>query len=94
MDIGQAVNEMKEGGIVARDGWKGENIYLVLIHSSRSIANTTPLSDIYTEGTEIDGYPYVAMKTADNKTVHWSCSQSDLLAEDWYILDDSDAMPF
>jgi hypothetical protein len=31
--------------------------------------------------------PWVGMKTADNKFVPWLASQTDILAEDWQIID-------
>ena len=30
---------------------------------------------------------YIAMKTADNKFVPWLASQTDMLAEDWMVVD-------
>jgi hypothetical protein len=31
--------------------------------------------------------PFIAMKTADDKVVPWLASQTDLLAEDWELVD-------
>jgi hypothetical protein len=36
------------------------------------------------EGTPI---PWVGMKTADNKFVPWLASQTDILSEDWQIIE-------
>lgn len=66
--IGQAVKEMRDGKAVARAGWNGKSMWLMLqvpdAHSKMSL-------------------PYVYMKTADGKLVPWLCSQTDLLATDW-----------
>jgi Protein of unknown function (DUF2829) len=32
--------------------------------------------------------PYIAMYTTDGTLVPWLCSQTDILAEDWEIIDD------
>lgn len=69
--IGQAVKEMTNGNKVARSGWNGKGMYLMLqvpdINSKISL-------------------PYVYMKTADNFLVPWLCSQTDLLARDWQVV--------
>ena len=31
--------------------------------------------------------PFIAMKTADDKIVPWLCSQTDMLANDWQVVD-------
>ena len=71
MNIGQAVEALRNGCKVARAGWNGKNMYLALqvpdAHSKMSL-------------------PYVYMKTADDKLVPWLCSQTDLLAEDWLVV--------
>ena len=70
--IGFAVEELKNGRRVARKGWNGKNMWLVLFEGSPA------------EGDFVfERLPYVAMKTADEKLVPWLCSQTDLLAEDW-----------
>lgn len=32
-------------------------------------------------------HPHVDMRTADSKFIAWTCSQRDLLATDWYIVE-------
>lgn len=32
--------------------------------------------------------PFIAMKTADDKLVPWLASQTDMLADDWVIVED------
>lgn len=75
--IGKAVKEMQNGNRVARQGWNGKAMWLTYI--SKGIAT---LSD----GTEYPALPYIAMKTVQNELVPWLCSQTDLLAVDWVLV--------
>jgi hypothetical protein len=87
MDIGQAVYNMKQGYKVAREGWNGKQMFLFLVPGSKFKVNRAPLLGIYPEGTEIDYLSHVDMKTASGEIVPWLCSQSDLLANDWCIVE-------
>ena len=72
MDIGKAVEQMKDGRRVCRLGWNGKGMWLRMRGSDAA--------------TEQMGEPYQAfieMKTAQGTLVPWLCSQSDLLATDW-----------
>lgn len=84
-DIGWAVQAMREGGRVKREGWNGKNMFLFLVPGSTFKVNRPPLLGIYPEGTEINYHAHVDMKTATGEIVPWLCSQSDLLANDWGI---------
>lgn len=80
-DFGTAVEALKQGARVAREGWNGKGMWLIYIGGNEYDVdaplrfNTTELS------------PYIAMKTADNKLVPWLASQTDVLAEDWQIVE-------
>jgi len=69
-DIGYAVDALKAGHRVARKGWNGKGMHLEL-----------QVPDAHSKMSR----PYVYMKTADDQLVPWTCSQSDLLADDWVI---------
>ena len=87
MNIGQAVVAMESGCKVARQGWNGRGMFLFLVPGSTFKVNRAPLLGIYEEGTEINYHPHVDMRTADGMIVPWLCSQSDLLAKDWYVVE-------
>ena len=87
MTFGQALIELKAGGKVAREGWNGKGMFLFLVNGSTFKVNRPPLLGIYPEGTEIKYHAHVDMKTADGQIVPWLCSQTDMLAEDWEILE-------
>lgn len=88
--IGWAVKQMRNGARVARPGWNGKGMYLVLqpgypdgigINANTARAIGEP------EGTVHRFAPYVMMKTATGEFVPWLCSQTDLLAMDWEIVE-------
>lgn len=72
MNFGQAIEAIKEGKKVAREGWNGKGMWLNLQtpdeHSKMSL-------------------PYIYMFTADKHQVPWLASQTDMLAEDWTIVE-------
>lgn len=83
MDFGKALDALKNGKKVAREGWNGKGMFLFLVPGSQFVVNRPPLLGIYPEGTVIEYCPHVDMKTADGKVVPWLCSQTDLMANDW-----------
>lgn len=86
-DFGWALRKLKEGKKVSREGWNGKGMFLFLVPGSQFKVNRPPLLGIYPEGTEIDYHPHIDMKTADGTVVPWLASQTDMLADDWGIVD-------
>lgn len=79
MDFGGALVMLKDGEKVARAGWNGKGMWLMLcIPEGQYTLDST--------GETYDRLPYIYMKTADNKLVPWLASQTDVLAEDWTIV--------
>jgi hypothetical protein len=87
MDFGKAIEALKAGDRVTRDGWNGKGMFLFLVNGSRFTVNRAPLLGIYPEGTIIDYRSHIDMKTAQGDVVPWVASQSDILAEDWIIVE-------
>lgn len=87
MNFSRVLEHLKEGDKVARSGWNGKGMFLFLVPGSTFVVNRPPLLGIYLEGTEIDYHAHIDMKTADDKVVPWLASQTDLLAEDWEVID-------
>lgn len=85
LNFGEALEAVKEGKLIAREGWNGKNMYLYHVP-----ANTYPtVTDVARKefGDYVPYGAYIAMKTAQNNVVPWLASQTDVLAEDWTILD-------
>ena len=86
-DFGDAIRLLKQGFKVARDGWNGKGMFLFLVPGSTFKVSRPPLLGIYEEGTEVTYQPHIDMKTAQDTVVPWLASQSDVLAEDWCIVE-------
>ena len=87
MNFGQALEALEQGKRVCRAGWNGKDMFLFLVPGSTFKVNRPPLLGIYPEGTTINYHAHVDMKTAQGDVVPWLCSQSDMLAKDWLIVD-------
>ena len=87
MTFGQAVEALKKGLKVARAGWNGKNMFLFLVPGSTFTVNRAPLLGIYPDGTQIIYQPHIDMKTAQDTIVPWLASQSDVLSEDWAVVE-------
>lgn len=71
LTFGEALAYLKDDERVARKGWNGKGMWLML---QRPDANSKM------------SLPYIYMKTADDHLVPWLASQTDLLAEDWVLV--------
>lgn len=87
LNFGGALQALKDGKKVCRQGWNGKGMFLFLVPGSTFKVNRPPLLGIYEEGTEINYHAHIDMKTADDKVVPWLASQTDVLSEDWMIID-------
>ena len=86
MDFGMAVAALKLGKRVARAGWNGKGMWLALIDGDRwGIGGTAPYD--VPGGAHITHASFIGMRTADQKFVPWLASQTDVLAEDWQIVE-------
>lgn len=98
LDFGEALELLKQGKRVAREGWNGKGMFIVLMPALylpcyNSQASGAKVNDRTAKhigkDTPLDSQPYIAMKTATNQwQPGWLASQADILAEDWVVLDD------
>ena len=75
-NYGEALQAMKNGHRVAREGWNGKNMYAFMIkrwHTGHEDAADKILR------------PFTALKDAQGRVGPWVPSSSDQLAEDWTI---------
>ena len=81
MSFGMAIETMKLGLKVARKGWNGKGMWLKLVPNG--------YFDVGCSITEEDAVrlaPWIGMKTSDNTFVPWLASQTDMLSEDWVLV--------
>lgn len=97
MTFGLAIEAMKRGLRVARAGWNGKGMWVSLSGSTtnpRNIAYENFWSKNASEwartenGGSAEVLPCILMKTADNRILMgWLASQTDMLADDWQIVE-------
>jgi hypothetical protein len=88
MTFGEAIEHLKEGKRVARSGWNGKGMWLVLIHGSRVVPREgTPYTVAADEDGEVTINAHIDMKTATGEMQPgWLASQTDMLADDWQVV--------
>jgi len=92
LTFGDAIAALKDGKRVARKGWNGKGMYLWLLPAAMVKAEwcrEPHLKEVAeANGGEIEALGSIRMMTADKKVLTgWLASQTDMLAEDWEILD-------
>ena len=81
VSFGHAIELLKGGHRVAREGWNGKGMWLGLVNTGYYDVGCSVVNDIDSL------LPWIGMKTADDKFVPWLASQTDVLAEDWQIVE-------
>lgn len=76
----------KPGTRLARQGWNGKGMFIYYVPGGSYPAQTEAAR--YAFGEMVPYGPYLAMKTAQGNVVPWLASQTDILADDWMILQD------
>lgn len=90
MNFGQALEALKAGKKVARSGWNGKKMWLILT-PGRTINDIEPNSFYdkckFEPPVVINGH--IDMKAADGSmVVGWLASQTDMLSDDWEIVNE------
>ena len=78
MDFSQALQAVKKGMNIAREGWNGKNMWVGMALPGRESLTTHPF--LYIE------YPEEHHAYPNGCRVPWLASQTDMLAEDWMIV--------
>lgn len=72
MTFGDAIHMLKSGRLVRRAGWNGKGMWLCLQRPDNNSKMTLP---------------YIYMRTVQGDMVPWLASQTDMLADDWQLVD-------
>ena len=81
MDFGKALENLKQGKKARRRGWNGKGIFIELQRPDAYSKMTHPYIFIDTTGLQSDN------PDAPRDRVPWLASQTDMLAEDWEIIE-------
>lgn len=87
MDFGTAIDAMKDKRKVARKGWNWKGMFLYYVPAGAYAPCTDIAKSIVNEDGLVEYGAYIAMKTAQGNVVPWLASQTDMLAEDWMIVE-------
>lgn len=103
LTFSRALELLKEGYNIQRQGWNGKNMYLEYkngypVNKFLSEAQHEKQYDGSTFGHQVEGQmlPHIVMKTAGDSYywgegyadfVPWLASQTDILAEDWRVVE-------
>ena len=82
-----ALQWLRAGRRVARKGWNGKGMFLYLVQGSAFSVSRPPLSEIFSEGAQIQYRPHIDIKDAEGFCGVWTPSQADLFATDWESLE-------
>lgn len=101
LTFGQAIEALKDGKRVARAGWNGKGMWIVLMTGMKLPPYSTQGTERKVndrtakwigEDTPLETLPYIAMWTTNSEGRRawlpgWLASQTDMLSEDWLIVD-------
>ncbi len=92
LSFGHAIEAMRAGHKVARAGWNGKGMFLYHVPAAsypaqRNTAGT--MLGVFADDMVPYG-AYIAMKTAQDNVVPWLASQTDMLANDWCIVEEGE----
>ena len=96
LNYGQAIEALKEGQRIAREGWNGKGLFvykqipaeigLHIIPKMQSVPQA--VKDVMVKtGTTLNYTNQMAIVNANGRVDSWVASSSDTFAEDWVILD-------
>ena len=93
LTFGLAIEALKKGQKVARAGWNGKGMWLVLVPGSKDVAlrSGTPYEKALGDIPSIEILPHIDMWTTNSAGRRamlpgWLASQTDMISEDWQIL--------
>ena len=83
---------LKDGKRLSRSGWNGSGMFTVYqpgYPNGISINENTQKALNMPAGTIVKFRPYLLLKTVDGSCVPWVPSISDILAEDWFVMENN-----
>jgi len=89
LTFGLAIEALKMGRKVQRKGWNGKDMFIYLQEGTQNLqeARNPILNDVIQANGNVNLNAHIDMKTADGSiTIGWLASQTDILAEDWHII--------
>lgn len=89
-DFAAALTALKDGCLVYRKGWNGKGLFVYLVPAASYPAQTGIAKQWFGEAAKVPYAAYLALKNGDGQVHTWVPSISDLLANDWNIVEADD----
>lgn len=86
MNFGQALEALKKGKKVSRIGWNGSGMFAYMVPANSYPANTEAAKSHFGDS-PVPYRAYFALKTAQDDVATWVPSGSDILADDWQVVE-------
>lgn len=98
MRFGEALAHARKGKKIARLGWNGKNMYVYMtkgrllpVDAWEVRLPSQELTEIEKEKGFVNVMPHLDMLSAQGtRIIGWLASQTDMLAFDWYVVDDEE----
>lgn len=90
LTFGQAIEAIKDGKKIARNGWNGKGMFVYLVPEAKYPAERNPLGTMQEHADEnglVNYNAYMAIKNVNDTVSTWVPSVNDCLAEDWFVLE-------
>jgi hypothetical protein len=91
LTFGEALEALKKGSKIARQGWNGKGMYLWLLPATevkKEWIKDPMLLSVFGDRDVLPCLGSIRMLTATGEVLTgWLASQSDMLAEDWRIVE-------
>ena len=86
MNFGEAVNNVKNGHKIAREGWNGKGMFVIYVPEEN--IDLTEQQEKMFGASNIIINEHFLIKNVNNTLSTWVPSINDCLAEDWYAIED------
>ena len=95
MRFGEAIECARRGKRIARKGWNGKNMYVYMtkgrtipIECWKPMLSSQELTEVEIERGDVIINAHLDMMNAQGtRIIGWSATQTDMLADDWYVVE-------
>ena len=84
MNFGEALNAVKNGKKAKRSGWNGKDQFIEL---ATNVSFVRPNGEVVNVNHKDMGNKAIAFHDTSGIQLGWLASQSDMLSEDWEVID-------
>lgn len=85
MNFGEALERVKSGKKIQREGWNGKNQFVEL---GNHVSYVRPNGEVVNANHEAMGNQVLVFHGTSGIQVGWLATQSDVLADDWMVADE------